>query len=62
MFEGNEPQLTTPRTLHTKEGREAAIAQAKADFIANGREDGTAVAEDEETKHTEKVSIQQELI
>lgn len=47
MFEGNEPQLTTPRTLNTKEGRDAAIAQAKADFIAHGREDGTAVSEDE---------------
>ncbi len=47
MFKDNQVQLTTPRTLHTEEGRNNAIAQARADFIANGREDGTTVTADE---------------
>lgn len=47
MFTDDNAQLTTPRTLHTEEGRNNAIAKAKADFIANGREDGTAVTADE---------------
>lgn len=47
MFKDNEVQLTTPRTLHTEEGRNEAITRARADFIANGREDGTAVTAEE---------------